>query len=104
MVGVNDEGGAFHRQEFAEQSALDAEGLGYRAIGVGEQWVVEPLRVGEASLFGHGIGANAHARCAHRLELSGQIPEVAGLLGATRRHRGGVEEQHDRPVGQQASQ
>ena len=99
-VGVDHERRALDRHELAEQPALDAELRGDGALGVGQQRVVEALLVGELGLLLNGIGADADAAGADGGELRSQVAEVAGLLGTARRHRRGIEEQHDRAVGE----
>ena len=76
--------------------------VGDDAVGVREQRVVELLLVGELGLLLDGVGADTHPAGPDGGELAGQIAEVAGLLGAARRHRRRVEEQHDRSVGEQS--
>src|ERR1700744_4579031 len=62
------------------------------------------LGVGEFGLLCNGINADADPVGAHGGEFSGQVAEVAGLLGAAGRHRGRVEEQHHGSIGQQRTE
>ena len=80
------------------------EPLGDRAIGVGQQRIVEAVLVGELLLLLDGVGADPDALSAGLLELGGEIAEVAALLRAAERHRGWIEEQHDRTVEQELAQ
>ena len=104
VIGVDDERGALDRHELAEQSAFDAENLGDLAVRVGQQGVVEPLGIRELGLLAHRVGTDPDPGRPDRLELLGQIPEVARLLGAAGCHRRRVEEEHDRTVGEQCGQ
>ena len=68
-ICVDDEGCAFDWYQLAQKPALDPEVGGDRATGVGQQWVVEVLRVGELGLFCDGINADAYPACADRREF-----------------------------------
>jgi hypothetical protein len=84
--------------------AGDAHHARHRAIGIGEQRVVEPVLVGELVLLVDRVAADAHALTSGGGELGPQVAEVAALLRAARRHRRRVEEQHHWPVRQQVAQ
>ena len=49
-------------------------------VGIGQQWVVEALRVGETRLLVYGVGADPHPGCPECGELLGQVSEVGFLL------------------------
>src|SRR5271166_7081774 len=103
-IGVDDEGGALDRHQLAQQSSFDAELRGDRAVGVGQQRVVETLRLGELGLLCNGINTDADPVGPDRGEFAGEVAEVAGFLGAAGCHRGRVEEKPYRPVGQQGAE
>ena len=87
-----------------DAAALDAELVGHGPVRVREQRVVEVVLVGELLLLLDGVGADAHPLRPGRLELGLQVPEMAALLGAAVGHGAGVEEEHDRTVGEQLAQ
>src|SRR5207244_2241425 len=93
-----------YRHQLAEKATLDSELSGDRAFGVRKQRVVEVLLVGEFGLLLHRVGADSHSAGPDCGELLSQVAKVAGFLGATRRHRGRIEEQHDRSVGKQRAE
>jgi hypothetical protein len=59
---------------------------------------------GELGLALHRVDADADRLRPDRAEIRGDVAEVAGLHRAARGHRRRVEEQYDRPVGQQVGQ
>ena len=73
-------------------------------VGVGQQRVVELLLVGELGLLVDAVGADPDALRTHGPEFGCQVAEVAGLLRAPGRHRGRIEEQHHRAVGQEVAE
>jgi hypothetical protein len=62
------------------------------------------VAVGELLLPRHAVAADADALHAGGGELGADVAEVARLAGAARRHRRGIEEQHDRAVVEQPGQ
>ena len=69
-VGVDDERGALDGQELPSSPRLTPERRRDSAVGVGQQWVVEALRVGEPGLLVHRVRADpdpgAPRRRSHR--------------------------------------
>ena len=82
----------------------DAHHAADGGIGVGEQRVVEPVLVGELLLLVDGVATDADPLRAERCEFRSEIAEVTALLRAAVCHRGGIEEQHDRALGEELAQ
>jgi hypothetical protein len=60
--------------------------------------------LGELPLLVDRVAADPDPLRAHGRELGGEVPEVTALLRAAHRHRGGVEEEHDRSALEQDAQ
>ncbi len=95
----DDEGDPLGRRE--GEAPPDAEPLTHRPVGVGEQGHAERVPSGELLLPFDAVAADADGAGTHGREFRGQVAEVAGLGRAAGGQGGGIEEQHDRPVGQQ---
>ena len=93
QVGPDHEGRTLGGRQLGEPATHPELG-GHRAVGVGQQRVVELVLVRELLLLRDVVGADAHPLGTHRLELRLHVPEVAALDGAPRRHGRRVEEQH----------
>jgi hypothetical protein len=65
--------------QLGEPASAHPEQLGYHAVCVGEQRIVEGALLGEVCLFVDGVGADAHPLGAHRGEVVAQVPKMTSL-------------------------
>ncbi len=94
------------RRPLARQwsEAFYAKQLRNAAIWIGEQRKAERVLLVEALLPIHRIGADSRSLGADFRKLGRQIAKMTALPGSARCHGLGVEEQHQRTVGQQPRQ
>jgi hypothetical protein len=100
-IRIDHEGRSLARQR---THALHAKLPGDAAVWIGEQRKPEGVLFVEGLLPIHRIGADPRSLCTEFCELAGQVAEMAAFQGSARCHRLRIEEEHQRPVGQKASQ